>query len=161
MQNLLTRISSLEKKRDFDTKLMREVPDPNVLKSSLLEFTKYFYKLRTGREFIVRNGQNRTSFIDQVVPVLESSLRHDENAHRLAIRCPPRYGKTEIFINYICWALANYPDSSFIYVSYNWESAVKNTKIIRRIVNLPEYKQLFGIELVGDSRASDNFEFKP
>jgi len=55
--------------------------------------------------------------------------------------------------------LANYPDSSFIYVSYNWESAVKNTKTIRRIVNLPEYKQLFGLELVGDSRRSDNFEF--
>lgn len=159
MQNLLTRISNLEKKSNFDAKMMRDVPDPEVLKSSLLEFTKYFYKLRTGRDFIVRIGQNRTSFIDQVVPVLESSIRHDESAHRIAIRCPPRYGKTEIFINYICWALANYPDSSFIYVSYNWESAVKNTKTIRRIVNLPEYKQLFGLELLGDSRASDNFAF--
>jgi hypothetical protein len=142
-----------------DRESFGNLPDKEKLKASLLDFTKYFYKLRTGREFKVRPGQSRQSFCDQVIPIMESSLKHSDETHRLAIRCPPRYGKTELFIHYICWALANYPDSSFIYVSYNWESAVKNTKVIRRIVNLPEYKKLFGLSIIGDSRASDNFEF--
>jgi predicted phage terminase large subunit-like protein len=159
LHSLLGRVKLLEEKHEIDKTAFAELPDPEVLKGSLIEFTKYFYKVRTGRDFLVRPAHNRQSFCDQVVPLLESSLRHDPNTHRLAIRCPPRYGKTEIFIHFICWALANHPDSSFIYVSYNWESAVKNTKVIRRIVTLPAYKQLFGLQLVGDSRASDNFEF--
>lgn len=136
-----------------------ELPDADLLKSSLIEFTKYFYKLRTGREFKIRPAENRLSFIDEIVPSLESTIRHDPNNRRLIIRCPPRYGKTELMIHYIAWALAKHPDSKFIYVSYNAELAVKQTKTIRRIVSLMEYSQLFGISILSDSRANHSFEF--
>ena len=62
-------------------------------------------------------------------------------------------------IHYIPWALANYPDSKFIYVSYNAELAVKQTKTVRRIVSLPEYEALFNIKILSDSRANHDFEF--
>jgi predicted phage terminase large subunit-like protein len=159
MSILSSRIRKLEKIVSEYNDFSNELPDPEFLKGSLIEFTKYFYKLRTSREFQIRPAENRQSFMDMIVPELEKTLVHDPINKRLIIRCPPRYGKTEIVIHYIAWALANYPDSSFIYVSYNYDSAVKNTKTIKRIITLPEYQALFGIKLSGDSRASDNFDF--
>jgi predicted phage terminase large subunit-like protein len=135
------------------------LPDANFLKGSFVDFIKYFYKIRTGREFQIRPAENRISFTDTIIPVLEKTLRCDPECRRVILRCPPRYGKTEIMIHYVAWAIACYPDSKFIYVSYNADLAVKQTKTIRRIMALPEYKSLFGIKFLHDSRANNDFEF--
>lgn len=159
MQSLNSRILRAEKAVSKYRGQSSGLPDPELLKSSLIEFTKYFYKLRTGREFKIRQAENRVSFVDTIMPPLEKTIYHDPESRRLIIRCPPRYGKTEAMIHYIPWALANYPDSKFIYVSYNAELAVKQTKTVRRIVSLPEYEALFNIKILSDSRANHDFEF--
>ena len=159
MQSLNSRILRAEKAVSKYRDQSSCLPDPELLKSSLIEFTKYFYKLRTGREFKIRPAESRVSFVDTIMPPLEKTIYHDPESRRLIIRCPPRYGKTEAMIHYIPWALANYPDSKFIYVSYNAELAVKQTKTVRRIVSLPEYESLFNIKILNDSRANHDFEF--
>lgn len=158
MLSIKSRIDRIEKVISTQKDAFSDLPDPELLKSSLIEFTKYFYKLRTGREFQIRPAENRVSFIETIVPPLESTLKCDPNYRRMILRCPPRYGKTEMMVHYVPWALANFPDGKFLYVSYNAELAVKQTKTIRRIISLPEYEALFGIKILSDSRANHDFE---
>jgi predicted phage terminase large subunit-like protein len=65
---------------------------------------------------------------------------------------------TELLINFVAWALAQYPDSNFLYVSYSLGLAKKQTKTIRQIVGMLEYRDLFGLGVSGDTSAQGNFE---
>lgn len=78
--------------------------------------------------------------------------------NRLVINVPPRYGKTELLIHFVAWALAQYPDSNFLYVSYSLGLAKKQTKTIRQIVSMNEYRDIFEVALSGDTSAQGNFE---
>lgn len=126
------------------------------LLGSLLLFTQVFYKLRTGREFEISQPMGRESHHVIISRVLTSTKNNELN--RVIINCPPRYGKTELAIHYIAWMLARYPDSNFLYISYSHMLAKKQTQTIRNIVNMPEYKSLFGVKISSESSAKDNFE---
>jgi predicted phage terminase large subunit-like protein len=126
------------------------------LLGSFLLFTQVFYKLRTGRDFVISSPASRESHYIAIGKTLTRVLRCDLT--RLIINVPPRYGKTELLIHFIAWSLAHYPDSNFIYVSYSHSLAKKQTQTIREIINLPEYKRLFHVELKDDVAAKDNFE---
>lgn len=78
--------------------------------------------------------------------------------NRLIINVPPRYGKTELLIHFVAWALSQYPDSNFLYVSYSLGLAKKQSKTIRQIVAMNEYKDTFKVSLSGDTSAQGNFE---
>jgi predicted phage terminase large subunit-like protein len=124
--------------------------------ASLLDFTKVFYKERTGRQFKISQPIARESHYLTIINALEKVLRGETT--RLIINVPPRYGKTELLIHFVAWAMANYPDSNFIYVSYSHSLAKKQTQTIRDIINLPYYKYLYGVKIKDDSSAKDNFE---
>ncbi len=126
------------------------------LLGSLLEFTQVFYTLRTGRLFKLSTPFGRESHYLQVFRALVRVLNGETN--RLIINIPPRYGKTEMLIHFISWALANYPDSNFIYVSYSHSLAKKQTQTIKEIITLPHYRKILGVNLKADSTAKDNFE---
>ncbi len=134
------------------------------LLGSFLLFTQVFYKLRTGREFIISKPSSRESHHVTIAKELTQLLRADftqENADlilRKLITIPPRYGKTELIIHFIAWALAHYSDSNFICVSYSHSLAKKLTQTVREIITLPLYRRLFGVELKEDANAKDNFE---
>lgn len=123
---------------------------------SLLLFTEVFYKLRTGREFELTYPDGRESHILSICRELVNVLRG--NSTRLIINVPPRYGKTEMVIHFVSWALSRFADSNFIYVSYSHSLAKKQTQTIRQIIQLPHYRKLFGVEISGDTSAKDNFE---
>jgi len=159
MQSLNSRLLRAEKAVAQHRDHFSALPDPEVLKASLWEFCKYFYKILTGDEFLNRPGQNRQSFLDTLIPVLEGVVNHDPTYHRVAIRCPPRYGKTELLLLTIAWAYAKYPSSKTLYTSYNFQLASKQTKHLKRIMTLTEYKSLFGLEILNDSRSSFDFQF--
>lgn len=74
------------------------------------------------------------------------------------INCPPGWGKSELCKHFVAWAMAHYPDSKFLYVSHGHELASEHTHGIKQIMELPHYKKLFGIEIVHDSSAKDNFK---
>jgi predicted phage terminase large subunit-like protein len=157
MRGLSNRIRSAEKTvEDFYYSSSHELPNAEELLKDFLQFTKYFYKLRTGREFVISRPGNRQSHHEIIAKELTEVY---EGKHtRSLIHCPPRYGKTEMMIHFVAWTLAKYPDSQYIYISYALRLAAKQTAIIRQIVNLPQYKAMFGVEIRQDSRAKDFFE---
>jgi predicted phage terminase large subunit-like protein len=128
------------------------------LLGSLLLFTKVFYKLRTGRDFVISDPTARESHHITISRALTKCFRGEAELKDLIINVPPRYGKTELLIHFIAWTLARYPDSNFLYISYSHSLAKKQTQTIRQIVSLPLFRQLFGVELSQETSAKDNFE---
>ncbi len=126
------------------------------LSTSLLRFTQDFYYLRTGRLFQLSNPISRESHYITICRALHRVMKGETN--RLIINVPPRYGKTELLIHFVAWALAQYPDSNFLYVSYSLGLAKKQTKTIRQIVAMNEYRDIFGVGLSDDTSAQGNFE---
>lgn len=136
---------------------MNDVNELRVqLLSSLLTFTQTFYKLRTGRDFVISQPISRESHYITICRALTRVLNGE--LLRLIINVPPRYGKTETLIHFNAWGLAHYPDSNFIYTSYSHSLAKKQTQAVREIVGLNQYKKLFGVEISQDTSAKDNFE---
>lgn len=126
------------------------------LVNSLLYFTQIFYKIRTGRNFELSKPNGRESHFVSICRELVSVF--DGNTTKLIINVAPRYGKTELVVHFVAWALAQYPDSNFIYTSYAHSLAKKQTQTIRNIIQLREYQDLFGVKLKDDTNAKDNFE---
>ncbi len=126
------------------------------LSGSLLLFTQAMYKLRTGRDFDLSTPQGREPHQITISRALTKCMRGQTK--RLIINIAPRYGKTEQVISFVAWAMAQYPDSNFLYVSYSHSLAKKQTQTIRRIMALPHYKKIFDVGISDDVGAQDNFE---
>jgi hypothetical protein len=128
------------------------------LLGSLLLFTKVFYKLRTGREFIVSQPIGRIP--KEIVITTALTRMFNGGMNRLLCQIPPRYGKTELAIHFVAWAMAHYPDSNFMYISYSKTVAEKQTSTIRNIVSMPLYRQLFDVEISKETNSKSNFRTK-
>ena len=126
------------------------------LVGSLLYFTQIFYYLRTGRKFELTYPDGRESHLISICRALTKVI--DGNSRRLLINVPPRYGKTELLINFVAWSMGIYPDSNSLYVSYSHSLAAKQTQTIKRILQMNEYRDFFNVLLRSDSSAKDNFE---
>ena len=129
------------------------------LKAELLvnqiSFCKTFYKLRTGRDFKISNPLMRKSHHLSIIDSFEDVF--SGNTNKLIINLPPRYGKTILTIYFIARAMANFPDSNFLYISVSHSLAIDATTEIRNIMLTPEYQKLFDVRLREDSQAKDNF----
>lgn len=123
--------------------------------SSLLYFTRLFFKLRFNRDFQMSKPEGRESHFITLARELTKVFTGETK--NLLIEIAPRYGKTEFIINFITWALAQYPDSNFLYISYAHMLATKQTQTIRDMVQMPIYQDLFSITLNPDSTAKDHF----
>jgi predicted phage terminase large subunit-like protein len=128
------------------------------LSRSLMGFTQDFYYLRTGRRFELSEPDGRESHYITICKALVRVIKGETK--RLIINVPPRYGKTELVIHFIAWALAQYPDSNFLYVSYSLGLAKKQTKTIRQIVSMNEFRDIFGVGMSDETSAQGNFETK-
>jgi predicted phage terminase large subunit-like protein len=129
-----------------------------VLKGSLLEFTKTFYPLLTGREFIISNPASREPHVITICRALTQCARLEIPAHRLIINVPPGHGKSTLLSMWVAWTLATYPDARFLYISYSKVLAAKHTETIKRIVSLAHYRYLFDIKIRHDSKAKDAWQ---
>lgn len=78
--------------------------------------------------------------------------------NRLIINVPPRYGKTELLIHFIAWAMGDFSDSNFLYVSYSLGLAKKQTKTVKQIMMMNEYRDTFGFGISDETSAGGNFE---
>jgi hypothetical protein len=118
--------------------------------SSLLFFTRYFYKIRFGRKFVV-NSHHRT-----ICEALEKVLRGEIT--RLIINIAPRYGKTELAVkNFIAHGLGLNPAAKFIHLTYAKNLALDNSEEAKDIVSLPEYGRLYGLQIKKDSKAKEKW----
>lgn len=130
--------------------------EKDKLLASLMKFTQDFFFLRTGRRFDLSEPVGRESHYITICRALHRIMKGETT--RLIINVPPRYGKTELLIHFVAWALAQFPDSNFLYVSYSLGLAKKQTKTIRQIVSMNEYRDTFGIQMSDDTSAQGNFE---
>lgn len=136
---------------------MNEVEiEKQQLLSSLLDFTRIYYKHRTGRDFIISNPIGRESHFITICRELVKVARGETK--RLIINIPPRYGKTELVIHFVAWTLGLWPDSNYLYVSYSHSLAKKQTQTIRSIILNRNYQSIIGVKLRDDIQAKDNFE---
>ena len=106
------------------------------LTGSILTFTRYFFKKRFGRKFVV--GEHHKKICDTLDRVLKGELK------RVIINMPPRYGKTEVCVkNFIAAGLAINPSSKFIHLSYSDDLALDNSEEVREFVKSEEYQSVF------------------
>ena len=129
-----------------------------ILKGSLLEFIKFFYKHLTGRDFIVSKPYGRESHHVTICKALTAASNLEIPSHRLVINVSPGSGKSTMLAMWVAWTLAKWPDSRFLYISYSKELASKHTETIKRIIQLPMYAYLFDVKIRHDSKAREYFQ---
>lgn len=105
-------------------------------KSSIMNYTKYFFQKQYGRSFVV--GEHHEKIAKALDDVLMGRLK------RLIINIAPRYGKTELAVkNLISAGLAINPASKFIHLSYSDDLALDNSEAVKDLVTSPDYQALF------------------
>lgn len=106
-----------------------------VLKTTL-NFTRYFFKKKTGQKFIT--GDHHKQLCNVLDRVISGELK------RVIINLAPRYSKTEIVVkNFIAYGFGVNPKSKFIHLSYSDDLVLDNSKEINNLMHTPEYTRLF------------------
>lgn len=104
--------------------------------ANLLNHTRYFFKKRNNRKFII--GDHHKKISDAIEKVIAG------NTKRLIINIAPRYGKTEVgVINFISHALSLNPSALFLHLSYSNDLALNNSEEIRDIIGSESFQELF------------------
>lgn len=119
---------------------MEQVRDIDLLKTwtlhSVLNFTRYFFKQKFKRKFVV--GQHHVAIGKALDRVLSGECK------RLIINIAPRYGKTELGVkNFIAMGLAINPKAKFIHLSYSDDLARDNSRGVQEILREDSYRRLF------------------
>lgn len=117
--------------------------------SDSLFFTRYFFKQRFKRKFVV--SKHHEIICNALNDVLSGKIK------RLAIAIAPRYGKTELAVkNVIAQGLAINPASKFIHLSYSKQLALDNSEEVRDFIQEEEYKRLFPYVKMDKSSTAKN-----
>lgn len=107
-----------------------------LCESSNLNFTRYFFRHRFGRKFIV--NEHHQIICDALDKVISGEIK------KLIINIAPRYGKTELAVkNFMAHGLAVNPAARFIHLSYSDDLALDNSEEVKDIIKSPEYQELF------------------
>jgi predicted phage terminase large subunit-like protein len=116
------------------------VRDIDILKtwclSSTLNFTRFFFKKKFNRKFVV--GEHHEKIASILDKVLAGELK------KVIINIAPRYGKTELAVkNFIAEGLALNPRAKFIHLSYSDDLARDNSRGVQEIMAESDYKRFF------------------
>jgi len=119
---------------------MEQYRDIDLLKTwtlhSVLNFTRYFFKQKFKRKFVV--GKHHEAIASALDRVLAGKC------NRLIINIAPRYGKTELAVkNFIAMGLAINPKAKFIHLSYSDDLARDNSRGVQEILREDSYRRLF------------------
>jgi predicted phage terminase large subunit-like protein len=117
------------------------------VKSSLIFFTRYLFKKRNNRRFVV--GEHHVLICEALERVLRGECT------KLIINIAPRYGKTELAVkNFIAHGLAQNPKAKFIHLSYSDTLALDNSEEVKDMVQEAEYQEVFPhVQIKRDSKA--------
>lgn len=126
-----------------------------LLLGDFLLHCRYFFKLLTGREFIISSPVGRESHFVTVANCLTDCFYNPHQRDYIGI--PPGHAKSTLVSLWVTWTMAHYPDSKYLYLSYSLDLASKHTETIRRIIQMPEYFKLFGIKICNDARGKEYF----
>lgn len=122
-------------------KILRE-----YLKRDGNAFDRYFFKSRTGKQWITNQHH---LLIDRTLQrVLDGEIT------RLIINIPPGYTKTEkAVISFISRGLAINPQAKFIHASYSDDIALWNSQAIRDTIETEEFQELYPMTIRSDTKA--------
>jgi hypothetical protein len=126
------------------------------LLSSFFLFNRFFYELRTQREFLISNPLHREPHVQTICRELTDVFLL--KTPRLMINIPPGFSKSTLCQNFIAYCMAWYPDCRFLYLSHSFDLAATHTHTIKKIMELREYRDLFNVQLRRDQSAKDFFE---
>lgn len=120
-------------------------------KSSIMNYTKYFFQKQYGRSFVV--GEHHVKIAKALDDVFMGRIR------RLIINIAPRYGKTELAVkNFISAGLAINPAARFIHLSYSDDLALDNSEAVKDLVTSEAYQQLFpDVQLKASAKAKNKW----
>ena len=127
------------------------------LRGSLREFTKFFTKYITGRDYIESQPLGRESHQITICRELSGMTRMEHPTENLLINVEPGSGKTLHVCMWVAWCYAIVPICNFIYISYSQTLATEQTSFIRTIMDSAMYGYLFGVYLSRDTKAKDHF----
>jgi len=127
------------------------------LRGSLREFTKYFTKYLTNRDYIASNPQGRESHQVIICRELTSLTRMEHPKENLLINVEPGSGKSWQICMWVAWCYAINPSCNFIYISYSHTLATEQTAFIRSIMTSRMYEWLFDVQISKDTKAKDHF----
>lgn len=120
------------------------------LKESLLFFTRYFYKHRHGRKFIV--NEHHKIICEALDEVIRGEIK------KLIINIAPRYSKTELAVkNFIAKGLAHNPKAKFIHLTYAKNLALDNSEEAKELVEHEEFQKLFPVLIKKDSKSKEKW----
>lgn len=123
----------------------------HMASKDFLWFTRYFFKARFGKKFIV--SEHHQTIANALMRVYNGETK------RLIINIAPRYGKTELAVkNFIAFCLANNPSAKFIHLSYADDLALDNSESIRELVKSEYYKELFNVEVKSNTDSKKKWQ---
>ena len=125
--------------------MQNEIRDIDIKKtwvlSSTLNFTRYFFKQRYKRKFVI--GDHHRMIAEKLDQVLAGKIT------KLIINIAPRYSKTEMAVkNFIAMGMGLNPRARFIHLSYSDDLALDNSKAVQDILAEPAYQQLFSTRAI-------------
>jgi hypothetical protein len=118
---------------------------------SLEYFTRYFFKQKFGKKFIM--NEHHYVIIDTLEKVARGELK------RVIFNIAPRYSKTELIVkNFIAWCLALNDTAKFIHLSYSDQLALDNSEEIKDLLQSDHFRNIFpNVEIKKDSRAKNKW----
>ena len=127
------------------------------LKGSFIEFCRFFFKVVTGKDFIVSVPICRESHHVTIAKALVRAQRLEIESQRLIINVPPGHSKSVMVSLWVAWCYTHNPDCNFLYVSYSKVIASKHTSFIRQVMTSSQYQYLFDVYISHDTKAKDLF----
>lgn len=124
-----------------------------LCESSLLFFTRYFFKQRFSAKF--RVNWHHKLIAQKLEDVANGKIKN------LLINVAPGSSKTEIaIINFIAWCLANNPRCRFLHISYSDDLALLNSQTCREIVSSDEYQEFWQRKVADDAKAKKRWNIE-
>lgn len=114
--------------------------------ASLLDFTRFFFRIRQGMPMIV-NWHHHF-----VAEELQAVL--DGKTENLVLNMPPGSTKTELAsINLMAYGIARNPDSRFLHLSSGDDLVLLNSQTAKDIVVSDEFQQMWPMKIADDASA--------
>jgi hypothetical protein len=129
----------------------------SILRGSLLEFTKYFTKYITGRDFIIAQPLGQEPSQITLCRSLTSIFRMEDPGYNHSFHIAPGTGKTLQMCMFVAWTYTHYPDCNYLYISNAKDLATSATAFIKQIMTSEMYTWLFDVHISRDSRAKEHF----
>jgi predicted phage terminase large subunit-like protein len=129
----------------------------SLLRGSLIEFTAYFTKYITGRDFIIAEPLGQKASQITLCRALTSIFRLENPGHNHSFHIAPGTGKTLQMCMFVAWTYTHYSDCNYLYISNAKDLATMATAFIKQIMTSEMYVWLFDVDISRDSRAKEHF----